>query len=210
MTTQFRRHRSDHRPRTGLLLASSLISALVAFPSLAQSISGNAPAGTAPEQNASGNVFSGRPGYGQGPIPGRYPYQYFNQTPYRPHAYGGYGPTRSWSGAPGREARLARSMPKLVRDITDQGYRLTIQLAPNQNAEDIQVVPRGRGLLISSKTERLSRSEQQSQDGSGYRRSFSFSSGGFQRRIGVPPDADLSAMSRTNDDNAVVLILPRR
>ncbi|MBK5969876.1 hypothetical protein CCR91_14165 [Thiorhodovibrio winogradskyi] len=101
-------------------------------------------------------------------------------------------------------------MPELVRDITDQGYRLTIRLAPDQKAADIQIEPRGRGLLISSKRERVSRSEQHSQDGAGYRRSFSFSSGGFQRRIGVPPDADLSAMTRSNDENAVVLILPRR
>ncbi len=101
-------------------------------------------------------------------------------------------------------------MPELIQDITDDGYRLTIGLNEGQKAEDIQVEPRGRGLLIRSERENFTRSERDLQNGQGFSRSFSFSSGRFQRHIGAPPDADLGAMTRSDEEQRVIIILPRR
>ncbi|WPL15886.1 hypothetical protein Thiowin_00815 [Thiorhodovibrio winogradskyi] len=150
-----------------------------------------------------------------------YPYSYpsgYGPGQGSPYAGPGFhGPTHARSGhagsidtRPGQSRAGARPMPELIQDITDEGYRLTIRLNPNQKPEDIKIVPRGRGLLISSVRESYTSSEQEDQNGRGYRRSFSFSSGRFQRHLRVPPDANPGAMTRTDKEDKVVIILPRR
>lgn len=110
---------------------------------------------------------------------------------------------------PRRAESAQRMTPRLLKDQTPDGYRLTILLGANQQAGDIQIRPRGRSLMISSEHERILRSERQLDQGRGFQRSFSVSSGRFQRRVSVPPDANLDAMRREDQEDAIILTLPR-
>ncbi|MBK1647866.1 hypothetical protein CKO36_04450 [Rhabdochromatium marinum] len=109
----------------------------------------------------------------------------------------------------GRAAPRSRQMPTLIKDMTDAGYRLTIRLTPQQQPQDIKIEARGHSLIIRSAQTQITRSEQSPTQGRGYSRHFSVSSRRFQRRIRVPADANLSAMTRSDENQAVVVILPR-
>ena len=209
------------------LLFTTLLCALPFTAAVAQTPPTNPPSAAAsnpasqPAPVAPAYVAGYGPGYSQG-APGTYPlppsYGNFNLPSYQPSYPPAYRPdpgsayARPRYHGPGYSrtgSHPSRQMPELIQDITDQGYRLTIRLSPNQKPEDIKIEPRGRGLLISSVRESYSSSEQENQNGRGYSRSFSFSSGRFQRRLGVPPDANLGAMTRSDQDNSVIIILPR-
>lgn len=126
-----------------------------------------------------------------------------------PYSHPGAPPPSSRYAAPGDAAR-AYSAPEFIRDLVPAGYRLTIRLGPGQKPEDIRVVQRGQALIIASARERYASAERNHHDGHGYSRQFSFSTSRFQRRIGLPPDADARAMRRTDTKDAVVIVLPRR
>lgn len=100
--------------------------------------------------------------------------------------------------------------PQLIKDMTPEGYRLRIPLRAGQQAADIRIQPQGRALIIHSQHQHYRESEQQDAQGRQLSRGFSVSSGHFRRRVALPPDADPGAMQRTDQEDAVVVILPRR
>lgn len=98
---------------------------------------------------------------------------------------------------------------RLQREASEDAYTLTIELN-GMGPEQVQVRTRGQWIILSRE-----RTEQQIQndsfdDGRGYRRSFSYSSGTASRRLSVPGDGDLSAMSREDGENSVRIRIPRR
>lgn len=120
-----------------------------------------------------------------------------------------------WGHPPGYSAsRFAahshQRPPALIKDITPQGYRLRIPLRDGQQAEEIRLQTQGRTLLISSRHQHYRASEQQDAQGRALHRGVRFSSGSFRRRIALPPDAQPEAMQRSDQQDAVVVIFPRR
>jgi len=98
---------------------------------------------------------------------------------------------------------------RLQREASEDAYTLTIELN-GMDPEQIQARAQGQWIILSRK-----RTEQQVQndsfdDGRGYRRSFSYSSGTASRRLSVPRDGDLSAMSREDGEDSVRIRIPRR
>jgi HSP20 family molecular chaperone IbpA len=129
-----------------------------------------------------------------------------------PFDFPGYGPPPGFAeGFPG--GRSAGFRPpgrfRISQDASEQAYGLTIELQGTDPAA-IQVRPDGRFLVISRE-----RTEQQVQkdsfdDGRGFMRSFSYSTGNTKRRIRVPRDADLSAISREDSKERIRITIPRR
>jgi HSP20 family molecular chaperone IbpA len=93
-------------------------------------------------------------------------------------------------------------------ETTDDAYLISIDTA-GASPEGVQVSPAGRGLSISRSTDEQTVQEDSFDDGRGYRRSFSFSRGSSSRRIPLPPDADVTKMTRENAEDAVRLRIPR-
>jgi HSP20 family molecular chaperone IbpA len=98
---------------------------------------------------------------------------------------------------------------RISRDASAEAYGLTIELDGIDTAA-VQVSAVGQSLVISRE-----RSEQQVQedsfdDGRGFVRSFSYSSGSASRRVSVPPDGDLSAMRREDGDGRIRITIPRQ
>ena len=98
---------------------------------------------------------------------------------------------------------------RLQREVSEDAYTLTIELN-GMGPEEIQARAQGQWIILSRE-----RTEQQVQndsfdDGRGYRRSFSYSSGTASRRLSVPGDGDLSAMSREDGEDSVRIRIPRR
>lgn len=121
----------------------------------------------------------------------------------------GPGPGPSWaypgSGVPsfGRPPGF-----RISRATSNDAYSLTIHLH-GMSPEEVQVRAQGQSLVISRE-----RTEQQIQkdsfdDGRGFMRSFSYSSGTSSRRLTVPRDADLSAMSREDGEESIHIRIPR-
>jgi HSP20 family molecular chaperone IbpA len=77
-------------------------------------------------------------------------------------------------------------------------------------AEEIQVDVDGRSLRISRDTSAKMSREDNFDDGRGYMRSFSYSSGRSNRRIPLPSDADGAAMQRQDSPEQVRILIPRR
>jgi len=104
------------------------------------------------------------------------------------------------------------SMPaplRIRRQVTPDAYLLRIAPGDGKTA-DIQVTPRGRVLEISRTSGSETTEERSFDEGRGYLRSFSYSSGSTSRRIPVPPDADVSAMTREESDGTILIRIPRR
>jgi HSP20 family molecular chaperone IbpA len=122
-----------------------------------------------------------------------------------PYGYGPYGPDYQ----PGYPVTTAPSGFRLSREASDDAYSLTIEL-DGTSPEEVQVRPQGRWIVISRE-----HTEQQVQkdsfgDGRGFTRSFSYSSGTANRRLSVPRDGDLSAMSREDGDGTIRIRIPRK
>ena len=98
---------------------------------------------------------------------------------------------------------------RISRQVTPDAYLLRITPGDGKTA-DVQVTPRGRVLEISRATGSETTEERSFDDGRGYMKSFSYSSGSTSRRIPVPPDADLSAMTREESDGTVLIRIPRQ
>lgn len=126
--------------------------------------------------------------------------------------YPGFAPRMSGPrGGPGTGGRSfgPPSGFRLQREASEDAYILTIEL-DGMGPEQIQVRTQGQWIVLSRE-----RTEQQIQkdsfdDGRGYRRSFSYSSGTASRRLSVPRDGDLTAMSREDSENSVRIRIPRR
>ena len=132
---------------------------------------------------------------------------------------GGYDfqppPPPDFSAPPGLAAP-ERGMPgrlggplRYNQSITAEGYVLEIPLE-GMKAEEIQVDVQGRSLRISRDTSTRTSREDNFDDGRGYQRSYSFSSGRTSRRLPLPPDADGAALQRQDSADQVRILIPRR
>ena len=108
-------------------------------------------------------------------------------------------------GMPGRSGGALR----LNQSVTAEGYVLEIPLE-GMKAEEIQVDVQGRSLRISRDTSTKTSREDSFDDGRGYQRSYSFSSGRTSRRLPLPPDADGAALQRQDSADQVRILIPRR
>lgn len=98
---------------------------------------------------------------------------------------------------------------RLSRATSDDAYTLTIELE-GMHPEEVQISTQANWILVSR-----DRSERQVQkdsfdDGRGFVRSFSYSSDTTSRRMSVPRDGDLSAMSREDSETSIHIRIPRR
>ncbi len=126
------------------------------------------------------------PGYGPGPGPG---------------SFGGYPGPRGSSFGPANGMHISRA-------TSPDAYELTIELT-GASPQDIQVRAQGQSILISRESSTEQVQKDSFDNGRGYTRSFSYSSGTSSRRLRVPPDADLSAMSRTDAESSIHIRIPR-
>ncbi len=112
--------------------------------------------------------------------------------------------------APDRSG-FARSSGRLrfTQSVTEEGYVLEIPLE-GIKAEEIQVDLDGRSIRLSRDASAKKSREETLDDGRGYMRSYSYSSGRSSRRIPLPQDADGGAMRREDSAEKVRVIIPRR
>lgn len=91
------------------------------------------------------------------------------------------------------------------QDMTDEGYRLSVYvngIKPNE----LQIKTEAHALVISVET-----AEQRQEQNDDQRYYFSRSSTmNYSKRIFVPMDGDLQSMRRTDEENRVELIIPRK
>jgi HSP20 family molecular chaperone IbpA len=94
------------------------------------------------------------------------------------------------------------------RSATDDAYLLDIQVSGIKPAE-VEVRVQGPWVLISRTSSAQSKQDETTNDGRGYRRSFSYSSGSMSRRFNLPQDADGAALQRQDADDAIHISIPR-
>ncbi len=190
-----------------------------------------APAGNTPPAMAPGySEGLGQPGLPSAPFPapGMNPYgPGFGQPPTLPDfpepptftGPGGSGfqppgmqrfPAPPSFSAPDRSG-FARSYGRLrfTQSVTEEGYVLEIPLN-GIKAEEIQVDLDGRSIRLSRDASAKKSREETLDDGRGYMRSYSYSSGRSSRRVPLPQDADGNAMRREDSAEKVRVIIPRR
>jgi|GEM_PF-793261 len=194
---------------------------------------GYGPPGHSPNPWGNPQPPFGTGAYGPGLPPPAYPLPYGNASPDAPtQAAGetpglqpdgnapsgalspspGYGPHPSTSRAypgPGRQGFGRPAGLRVSRATSDDAYTLTIPL-DGMDPETIQVHTQDHWLLL-----RRTHSAQQTRnddlgDGRGFTRSFSYSSGATSRRLSVPGDGILSAMSREDGEDNIRIRIPRR
>ena len=87
----------------------------------------------------------------------------------------------------------------VVAQAEDPGERV----GPRREHEQVA------GLVIAYDMSVESNQQDQSPDRRAYRRSYSFSRGTTSRRIALPADAKLDALSREVSENRIILRIPR-
>ncbi len=98
---------------------------------------------------------------------------------------------------------------RLERRADADNYYLTIHVQGMSPAAVNVSAAGGRWLAISSGgADRTTRADA-APDGSGWSRSFQYSTNQATRRISLPRDADAAAMKREDKDDAVVITIPR-
>jgi len=163
---------------------------------------------------------------GSGGYAGRWSPRYSPETPLIPFPYGepsqdasspapaapGYGsrPHPPW-GHPDSGGRGFGGSAgfRVSRQTADDAYILTIAL-DGMGPETVQVRTQGHWVLLSRTYSTRQTRKDSLDDGRGFIRSFSYSSGTTNRRLPVPPDAVLSAMSREDSADDIRLRIPRR
>lgn len=114
-----------------------------------------------------------------------------------------------WRGY-GRPLGAMPMIPRLdvSRRMEGDDYVIDIRVE-NIEPDRIKIRPGRRGLVVSyDKSVQVDR-EDQLPAGAGYRRSYSISHGVTTRRIGLPADAKLDAMTREEADGHILLRIPR-
>jgi len=159
--------------------------------------------GSASPSGDQSSVETQQPPYGESPYEGVAPPM---------QAYPGYGP---WSGPPwgspsfGGASFGPPSRFRISRATSDDAYTLTIGL-DGMSPEEVQVRAQGQWITISRKHTEQREQNDSFDDGHGFMRSFSYSSGTASRRLSVPADGDLSAMSREDGGGSILIRIPRR
>jgi hypothetical protein len=97
---------------------------------------------------------------------------------------------------------------RLTQSRTDDAYLLDIELG-DLPADQVLVRPAGGGLLIAVRRTSETSREEVLEDGRGYRRSWGYSSGRRSQRLPAPPDADLRALRRVDEADAIHIRIPR-
>jgi hypothetical protein len=127
----------------------------------------------------------------------------------------GYPGYRPWLGPPhGHPGFSQRSFAspagfRISRRASNDAYDMTIEL-DGMSPEEVQVRPQGNWILISRESSAQQVQNDSFDDGRGYMRSFSYSSGRTSRRVSVPRDGNLSAMSREDGESSIHIHIPRR
>jgi hypothetical protein len=131
-------------------------------------------------------------------------------------------PNMGYPGAPGMEVPPGGSMPPAAgmgpasvpggtnfeQRMTNESYILNIGL-DGIDPSQVQVDTVGRALVVRTDRSAETRREESFDDGRGVVRSFSWSSGSSARRLPVPPDADLGALTREDSPDRVRIVIPR-
>jgi HSP20 family molecular chaperone IbpA len=86
---------------------------------------------------------------------------------------------------------------------------LTVDL-DGMGPEEVQIRTQGQSIVISRAHSAQELQKDSFDDGRGFVRSFSYSSGTSSRRLSVPRDADLSAMSREDGEGRIQIRIPRQ
>jgi HSP20 family molecular chaperone IbpA len=97
---------------------------------------------------------------------------------------------------------------RIRQSATDDAYLLDIQLS-GVNPADVKIEVRGPWILVTQNRSAETRQQETFDDGRGYRRSFSYSSGRASRRFTVPRDGDTSAMQRQDTEDTIRIAIPR-
>lgn len=127
-------------------------------------------------------------------------------------AYPDYGPGSRPSRGPssfGDRGFGAPSGFRISRTTSDDAYTLTIGLE-GMAPEELQVSTQGQWILLSRERSAQQVQKDDLDDGRGFTRSFSYSTGTSSRRLSVPRDGDLSAMTREDDVGSIRIRIPRR
>lgn len=158
-------------------------------------------AGRAPSSGAPG---SGYPPYPAGPAFPRAPYDYATPMPGAPFG-SGIAPPDGAAESPriGGPPRFS-----LSRSSTSDAYIIDIRL-DDMEPTQLQVDVQGPWIRIGRQDTREDMREERFDDGRGFVRSYSYSSGSNSRRISLPRDADPDAMRREDAGNSVRIIIPR-
>ncbi len=130
--------------------------------------------------------------YGQGLMPG-----YGSPT-------GSYGEPYGYGAPPSQPQQGFR----IIRDADPTAYYILVSTGGIE-PQAVQVRAEGRWLLIGLDRSKQDTTQQQFDEGRGYVRSYSFSSGQTNRRFTLPQDADLQGMKREDGDKEVRITIPR-
>ncbi len=117
--------------------------------------------------------------------------------PYGPPWGGGYrgaGPAWGWTQSIGA---------RVEKGATEDGYWVKVYLNGKRPGDIEAVVDHGRLLLYSTRSKIK---EQQLEGGYSYTSSYQH----FNHRVPLPADADASRMTRTDGDNVIELLIPRK
>lgn len=144
--------------------------------------------------------------YGYGPASGFGPPDMGMADPY------GYAPPMGY-GEPGYGPPGIRTGPReglrIVRDADANTYYILISTS-DVEPQAVQVRVEGRWILIGIDRSRQDSVQQSFDEGRGYLRSYSFSTGQTNRRLTVPQDADPQGLQREDGDKEVRITIPRR
>ena len=167
-------------------------------------------------------------GQGAAPAPGPSPYGYGYPPEY---AYPGGGPWGTEGYGPGWGAQPPGLSPfgtgpgfsgmdrpgiggesgalQITRRATEDAYIIEIGLG-GMKPEELQVETQGGWIRIGRDESRQEVREDSIDQGRGYARSWSFSSGRASRRVMLPRDADVTGMTRDESAESVRITIPRR
>lgn len=98
---------------------------------------------------------------------------------------------------------------QISRQATEDAYIIEIQL-DGLKPDEIQVTTQGNWISIGKKQSQQEVREDSFDQGRGYSRSYSFSSGSASRRFNVPRDADMQGMTREESEGVLRIVIPRR
>jgi hypothetical protein len=97
----------------------------------------------------------------------------------------------------------------ISREATEDAYLLEIR-ADRMDLREIRIEARGGWILVATDSDASDVRAESFDQGRGFSRSYSFSTGTAQRRFRLPPDADAASMTRQDGEDAIRIRIPRR